>query len=319
MNRQMIRVFLLLCVCALVLCGCAISPPESLKRSGVDNHRLVSASTADLAPDEKQVTLYFRWGQTAYLAPETRIVVVQRNESLEKAVVEALIDGPVGAELAPLFPAGTQIVSVSAENRTLFVTFNEAFLGRYADEPSDPSLGNWKTEGPRRRSLCLDALAASLTEAGLCDRVQVMVERSTGETASMRLQAGFLDRSGNTELLPAVTRNEQVILTPHNTAACITQAWKTQDWKTLVSFAAEAPGEQTALDAFAAAGVLVDLTLSPGGVAYDGQTAVLSADLTLQGQGRDTVISGYPLRLTRENGIWKMPYETLLQMMNAQE
>ena len=95
--------------CALVLCavfcaGCAISPPDSLKRSGVESKSLISASTAELAPDEKPVALYFRYRDSSFLASEARMVVVQRNESLEKAIVEALISGPLNAELSPLFP-----------------------------------------------------------------------------------------------------------------------------------------------------------------------------------------------------------------------
>ncbi|MBQ1815752.1 MAG: GerMN domain-containing protein, partial [Ruminococcus sp.] len=136
---------------------------------------LISASTAELAPDEKPVALYFRYQDSAFLAPEPRMVVVQRNESLEKAVVQALISGPLNTELSPLFPTGSEVVSTSTQDGTLFVTLNEAFLGRYADEPGDISTGHWKTEGPERRRLCLDAMAATLTEAGLCDRVQVMV------------------------------------------------------------------------------------------------------------------------------------------------
>lgn len=310
---------LLLCCCGLLLGGCAISPPDSLKRTGVNRSSLISASTAGLAPDEKQVTLYFRFGDTGYLAPEPRIVVVQRNESLEKAVVGALIAGPVNAGLSPLFPPGTETIATSVQDRTLFVTFSEDFLGRYADEPADASAGPWKTEGPLRRQLCLDALAATLTEAGLCDRVQVMVARDSGQTASMRLQAGFLDRSGEGTLLPAAARNEQALLTPHNTAACLLQAWREQNWAALSPLVAETPGAQSSLNAFSAAGALVDFELSPGNVAFDGQTAVLSARLTLLGEGRNPVVESYPLRLVREDGLWKMRYDALLQMMNQQE
>ncbi|MBR3106312.1 MAG: GerMN domain-containing protein [Clostridia bacterium] len=310
---------LLLILCALCLSACAISPPDSLKRGGVDSHSLISASTAELAPDEKQIALYFRFQDSSFLAAEPRTVVVQRNENLEKAIVRALISGPLNTELTPLFPMGSEVVDAATQDGTLFITMNEGFLGRYSDEPGDAASGYWKTEGPARRQLCLDALAATLTEAGLCDRVQVMVQRNSGQAVSMRLQAGFLNRSGDPALLPPAVRDESVLLTPHNTAECVLNAWLRQDWDTLSLFCAHAPGEQSLFEAFEAAGVLVGYDLSSGSVAYDGQRAVLTADLTLRGQAKDAEITGYPLHLIREEGLWKMDYQALLSMMQAKE
>ena len=309
----------LMVICALCLSGCTISPPDSLKRTGVESRSLISASTADLAPDERAVALYFRYQDSSFLATEERAVVVQRNESLEKAIVEALITGPLNTELSPLFPVGTEVVNTSTQDGTLFVTLNEAFLGRYADEPGDISTGHWKTEGPERRRLCLDAMAATLTEAGLCDRVQVLVQRDLGHASSMRLQAGFLNRSGDTSMLPPLVRNESVLLTPHNTAECVLNAWLRQDWDALSLFCVHAPGEQSVFEAFEAAKVLVGFELSPGSVAYDGQRAVVTAKLILRGDNQDVEISGYPLRLIREEGLWKTDYEALLSMMRAEE
>ena len=309
----------LMVVCALCLSGCAISPPDSLKRSGVESRSLISASTAELAPDEKTAALYFRFQDSDYLAAEARTVVVQRDENQEKAIVRALIAGPLNTELSPLFPAGTEVMSTSIQDGTLFITLNEAFLGRYTDEPGDISAGIWKTEGPMRRQLCLDSLAATLTEAGLCERIQILVQRDSGQTQSMRLQTGFLNRSADAELMPALTRNENVLLTPHNTAECVLNAWLQQDWDTLSLFCAHAPGEQSVFEAFEAAGVLVGFELSPGSVSDDGQTAVLTADLSLRAQGGDAEIVGYPLRLIREEGLWKMDYRALLSMMQTKE
>ena len=318
-NRKQAALCLLLAA-AVLLSGCAMSPPDSLKRTGVDTHSLISASTAGLAPVERSVALYFRFQDTAFLATEARTVVVQRNESLEKAIVQALIAGPMNTELSPLFPPGSEVVSTSTQDGTLFVTLNEAFLGRYADEPGDVSSGSWQIEGPQRRRLCLASLAATLTEEGLCQRVQVMVQRNSGQSVSMRLQAGFLNRSGDTELLPSLTRDENVLLTPRNTAECVLDDWRQQAWEGLSLFCAHAPGEQSVFEAFEASGVLTGYdALSCGSVSYDGQSAVLTVDLSLRGDAGDILIAGYPLRLIREEGLWKMDYDTLLAMMRAKE
>ena len=322
MKKRIVGAALLLC-CAFMLAGCMNSPPDVLLREGTDGQRLISASTQDLIPDSQKITLYFRYGDSAYLAPEQHEIQFKRNESIEKDIVAALIQGPSASavSLSGLFPPGTEVVAASAQGDTLFITFNEAFLGRYADEPSDAASG----ESILRRQLCLQSLAATLTEEGLCAQVQVLVYRSTVQGASMRLQAGYLDRSNDETLLPPVTRDESRLLTPYNTARLILQAWQAQDWTSLYDLTAKEGenaektrvGEQSAFDAFSAARPLAEFDLSPGNVSFDGQTAVLTAVLTVRDQGMDQTVRGYPLLLCREAGVWKMDYNRLLNMMNG--
>ena len=320
MKRALAFALLLAC---LALCGCAAQPPRALVRAVPEGQRLVSADTEGLAPAALKAALYFRYSQTGYLAPEERLIAVPRDESPEKALVQALLDGPAPGtgQLTGLFPPGTELLSALREGNTVVVTFSEGFLGRYSDEPGELNAGPWRTEGPLRRQLCLDALAATLTEAGLCSQVQVMVYRGLDRASPMRLQAGFLDRSKADAVLPPLTRNEETLLTAHNTAQLLLRAWQSQDWAALYDLTARSgasprPGEQSAVEAFSAASALIGYALSPGSVALDGQTAVLCADLTLRGDHADRLIRRYPLRLIREGGLWKMAYDPLLNMLN---
>jgi hypothetical protein len=309
--------------CAVTLAGCMTSPPDTLLRESAEGQRLISASTAELSPDSRTITLYFRYRDSAYLAPEQREIQMKRNESLEKAVVSALVKGPAASSVAlsALFPPGTEVLSAAAQGDTLFITFNEAFLGRYADESSDAV----SAEGTLRRQLCLQSIAAALTEQGLCARVQILVYQSAVQSTSMRLRSGFLNRTNDDSLLPPVTRDESCLLTPFNTASLILQAWQAKDWAALYDLTAregagnaeKRAGEQNAFDAFAAARTLTDFSLSPGSVSFDGQTAVLTASLTVQDQGTEETAQGYPMLLLREEGIWKMDYTRLMHMMNG--
>ena len=311
------RRWALLLLCAVLLSGCAAVPPESVIRDSGQDQPLISADTRDLPPDQVAAALYFRYGDTAYLAAQERVISVEKNETLEKALVLALLEGPAAAPaLGPLFPPGTQLLATASQGNTLFLTFNEAFMGRYADEGGDAAVS---AEGVLRRQLCLDALSATLTEAGLCAKVQVLVYRGARQGTSMRLPAGFLDQSGDETLLPPLTRNENSLLTPHNTAALILDAWRGQDWAALFDLTArgdDRPREQSAFDAFAEGRVLTFYALSPGSVAQDGQSAVVGADLTLRGEAGDDTAAGYPLRLIREGGLWKIRYDDLISMMN---
>ena len=220
------RLTCLLLIGAFLLSGCAASPPDALIREETEGQTLISANTANLPPDTLSAALYFRYGDSGYLAPEQRLIPVQRDESSEKALVQALLDGPRsgGNSLRALFPPGTKLMSASRQEDTVVVTFSEEFLGRYSDEPKDASAEPGRTESMLRRQLCLDSLAATLTEAGLCVQVQVMVYPSN-QTAPMRLQAGFLDRSGDTAILPPLTRSEDRLLTCHHAADLLLSAW----------------------------------------------------------------------------------------------
>jgi len=323
MKKGALAAVLLLC-CLGALTGCTASPPDNVMRFGTEGQILISASTAELSPAQREITLYYRYKDTACLAPETRLIQVQRNESLEKAVAQALIDGPGAASsaLSPLFPPGTEALAAAVQEDTLFITFNEELLGRYADEPSDAAQGSWRVEGPLRRQLCLDALTATMTEAGLCSRVQVLVYRGAGQSTSMRLQNGFFTRSQDSALVPPLTRNESRLLTPHNTASLLLQAWQTQDWESLYDFTAREgvlarPGEQAALDGYASSAQLVDYSVSSGSVSPDGQSAVLTAEMTLSLRESSWSVQGYPLHLMREEGLWKMDQADVERLMNA--
>lgn len=326
MRKKLIALLALLGV-ALGLNGCVTSPPESLMRTEpADSAALVDAETAALAGDEEEAALYFRYGDSAYLAPEQRQIVVEKNESPEMALVKALVAGPSASAsaLSPLFPPGTEVLAVSGQGDTLYVTFSEALLGRYSDEPGDTSADAWKREFPLRRQLCMDALAATLTEAGYCTRVQVLVYREVSSVTSLRLTNSFFTRDEDATPVSPLTRDEDTLLTPHNAAAFILNAWMTQDWETLYSLlkkddsADPRPAGQTAFAAFSAARVLTGFQVGHGSVSQNGQVAVVNGEMTLRADGEDAFIAGYPIRLERENGLWKISYARLLALMNQE-
>ena len=75
---------------------------------------------------------------------------------------------------------------------------------------------------------------------------------------------------------------------------------------------------KTAYAAFDQAAVLTGFTVSPGAVSQAGDYAVLCADITLRAQGEDAARTGYPLRLEREGGLWKISYARLLALMGQE-
>lgn len=308
----------LLLICMALLSGCTSSPPESLVREDQEPALLISAQTQGLSSLFAS-TLYFRYGNTGYLASEEQIISLKPDETLEEALVQALLKGPQATHsfLSPLFPPEVEILALTTQGDTLFITFNEALLGRYSDEASISA-----EEAALRRRLCLDSLAATLTEAGVCARVQVLVYQENHQSTSLRLKSGFFHRTQEGDMLPPITRNEETLLTPHNAASSLLTAWMRQDWASLYALTArldpadQRPDEQTAFTAFSSAHALTSFSLSHGDVSSDGQRALLNAEISLRGEGADITLSGYPLRLSREEGLWKISYSRLMALMN---
>ena len=123
-------------------------------------------------------TLYFRYLDEPYLAPESRVVNQTPSRPYEQVLISALLSGPTGHDLTALFPPGTRVISTTRQGRTLFVTFSPELLGAYADEPDawapDPA---WQAEVPLRRLLCMQGIAATITENCDVDRVQILVQQ----------------------------------------------------------------------------------------------------------------------------------------------
>lgn len=307
---------IILCLMVGLLCGCASSPgvigdaaPETL----------VSADASALPGQSGTYVLYFRLGNEMYLAAEEREIEVNRDEMPEMALVRQLLAGPstTGTALTPLFPAGTEVIAVSRQGDILFVTLNEAFLSGYSAEKSGLSGEEKRQAVQAERQLCLDALAATLTDAGCCTRVQVLIHRTQMQGNSLRLAEDYLYQNGSNLPLDMAVRREESLYTPHNAAHHILSLWMARDFSSLkncISLQGR-PAEQQMTDVLADCPVLTGFVLAPGQTSQDGQTAIVTAEITLYQNENTWIRKGYPLRLHRENGVWKIRFDTLTSMM----
>ena len=300
---------------------------------------MISAETA-IAPDQMvtpwaegtdsitvPATLYFRYRTTGYLARETRQISVSRPDSRELAVIKALLDGPgsLSPHLNPLFPPGTQVLSVTANGDTLFITFNERLLSRYPDEAVVLNQDYSQGEGQLRRRLAMAGLVNTLTEDGLYAQVQVLVRQETNITASMRLSNSYylLD---NQELPSPLVRSEGYVLTPRTAAGLLLDSWKRAQWAPALSIikpgdaqdAADIPTEHELLVQLEQAPRLADYLVSPGTVSLDGQSATVVVNLRiLQDNGSEYVLENQPLPLQLREGIYTIPQDALQRLLKA--
>lgn len=317
----------------LLLSGCSAILPDPLQKAEATMVPGVTAELYGPQPndnnrDTQTVTLFFRYGREPMLAGEARVLSISQNESAEKAMVQALLNGPGAGsmELTRLFPDQVRVLNTVPQGDVLFVTFNDALLKPYADEPNDwQERDDWRREVPLRRRLAMAGLTASITENFSYHSVQVLVQQRSDVSTSLRLEnAYFHDESRLRGLAAPFTREEALLLTQENTMRTIIKAWQEKDWSKLYLYVAAfnlqtgqpRPSVETAYLQWDQAPAVTGFDTTGGSVSPDGSRAVMSVDLTLvMGNGQGTKFSAYPVMLFRDRGIWKISYEQLTALM----
>jgi len=319
---------------AILLTGCSAVLPDPLQKAEATlvpgtGTNLHSPLANDSNQDQQTVTLYFRYGKEPLLASEPRTLSIKQDEPAEKALVQALLAGP-GAntpDLSRLFPEQVQVLSTIAQGSTLFVTFNDALLKPYSDEPSDWETSDiWRQEVSLRRRLAMAGLTASITENFPYQSVQVLVQQRGEISTSMRLENSyFQDPTLVSGLAAPFLRDETLLLTQENTAKVLLSTWQQKDWGRLYLYVVsrdaatgqERPALETAFAKWDESPAVLASKTTGGSVSHDGNKAVISVDLTLaHGDGLQKEILSYPLFLCRDGGIWKITYDHLTAMMN---
>ncbi len=325
----------LLLGCLLLAHGCAALLPDPMQKleatmvPGV-TAKLHSPLASESNRDTQTVTLYFRYGKEPMLAAEARILSISQDMAAEKALVQAILNGPSSssAELTRLFPDQVQVVNTVSQGNVLYVTLNEAVLRPYSDEPGDwASSEEWRREVRLRRRLAMTGLTASIIENFPYQSVQVLVQQRSDISASLRLEnAYFQDDTLPKGLANPFMRDESWLLTQENTVRTIISAWQQKDWNRLYQYLSPVnpingqtkPSQEAAYASWDDAAAVVAFDTTGGSVSPDGGRSMVSVSLNLVlGDEQEISISAFPVMLYRDKGIWKMTYEQLMTLMNA--
>ncbi len=116
-----------------------------------------------LMQDEANISLYFSDANAEYLVREVRRVTVSRGESLEKIVLQELINGPKGEETARTIPPETKIRSIETKDKVCFVNLSSEFVTK-------------NNVGSSGEQLTIYSIVNSLTELSGIDKVQFLIE-----------------------------------------------------------------------------------------------------------------------------------------------
>ncbi|NLC32729.1 MAG: GerMN domain-containing protein [Clostridiales bacterium] len=316
-QKYKLAILFFLCLCILqssVLASQFISPASML-----------DAKLQEDQPSNISVPLYFRYKNTAYLAREMRDINIARTMTVHLALINALLSGPgsLSPQLSPLFPSGTQALSVVAEDETLFITFNDKILSRYSDEALIFNAEYSQGEGKIRRQLAMASIINTITENSPFTKVQVLVRQENYVSTSMRLSARYylLDEDS---LPPPLTRQEEYILTPQVSARIFLEGWQNREFTSSLRIVrsstdqstSDLPTEFDLRQSFEQAPLLEEFNITPGVVSIDGQSAVLSISLKiLTDEGEERFIQNRPLHLVMREGIFTIPLETFEQLL----
>jgi len=75
-----------------------------------------------------ELTLFFTDEIGKKLIPETRSVYYSSNELLQQVILDELIEGPLSQELKAILPSDLSYVSVTMQDKTCYVNFDDSFL-----------------------------------------------------------------------------------------------------------------------------------------------------------------------------------------------
>lgn len=110
------------------------------------------------------LTLYFSNKEGNRLIPETREVHYSSNISLEKLVMEQLMEGPKKSGLQATIPTGTKLITITVVDSVCYVNLDEMFLNQNKEI---------------NEQVVLFSIVDSLTELPSIEKVQISINGDT--------------------------------------------------------------------------------------------------------------------------------------------
>ena len=110
------------------------------------------------------LTLYFSSKDGSKLVPEKREVHYSSNISLEKLVMEQLMEGPKAKKLLATMPAGTKLITITVVDGVCYVNLDETFLNQNQEISEQ---------------VVLYSIVDSLTELSSVSKVQISINGDT--------------------------------------------------------------------------------------------------------------------------------------------
>lgn len=306
----------LLAAAVLFMAGCMGGGTKSGSANLPDINPNAGAANKTTA----HVALYFSYNREELLAAETATVNVPVSEPLEAAVVRALISGPSvnRTELYRLFWDGVELVGVDSNADILFVTLSEDFV---STAPEKVALEEGTVADQKRLAIC--SIVNTIVEMGTYSRVQIYIDRQDAGAAQRitRREAGWEDNSD--DRLDPLGRMGELILTPQNTLVEALESFEKKNWGRLYNFIAYTnpdgtlkPDIETFAEVLDKGNVLESFSVADSSVSSDGQEATVMLNYSIKTREGETLSRpNIPVKLVREEDIWKLTYTSLVKVL----
>ena len=284
----------------------------------------INPQAAAANKDTVSVNLYFGSGDDYALIGETRVIDAPVNERLEMAVVSELIKGPSSSkgEFSQLINPKTEVIDISDNGETLFVTLSKEFLTPVdTGGNEDTTTDKYIKETKQKMRLAVYSIVDTLIELSGYPRVQILIDEDGSGNGSRvsKSKVGF-DGEGSLEPLE---RNGDIILTPKNTVKMLLDVMESKDWSrvyNLISsndtYDTQKPSETDFEATIASLNLMVeDYEILDEVVFQTDVGAVVLVNYDIKTKDEDTQSrTNIPVMLVRENDIWKIQYSTFAKL-----
>jgi hypothetical protein len=306
MKKVILSIAILILAAALVACT-GISPEESATAVPQINPLSEAASR-----DNVLVNLYYGYKSEKFLVSEVREINVPVNERIEATLVSNLIQGASAskADFVSVINPSTKIINITDNDGYLFLTLSKEFL-----LPPD-DIANQSIDEETRQYLAAYSIVDTLIEKTGYYRVQILIDRDDSG-AGTPITNAEIGLPGNDPTEP-LAWDGSIILNSRNTMGEILNSIERKDWNRLYGFIAYKDTQgvsRPTLDDFKNEVVAERIVLSNSEVAGHISSTDLYTDYVLcnftikLGENEPRTMTYMPVYLTRENDLWKIPYD----------
>lgn len=269
------------------------------------------------------ITLYFRLIGEPYLVGVERNIVVHPNESLEKAVIRSLIEGPsaLSGNVAQVLPKNSTVSNVVIAGDILYITMSKEFLTATSDEKLS------EEAKMLAKRLSLYALVNTLTKTGKADRVMIYVDMdNTGEGIRLqRAMVGLPTTDNGSSLLEPLEFYEPIVVDPQKIVQCIFDHLIDGDYDKAYVLMAESergglqkPNYAAFETSMLSMGKVKSYSILGSSISKDGLNATVDVSLEYTYQNGTTIaFDKIVLPMEREGDLFKLGYASLMQALGG--
>ena len=269
--------------------------------------------------DDNNAVLYYVNEDYSMLVGVEKEIEIPVSSNVEFAVMEELIAGyPNGKDaIRSIVNPATKILSITRNGNSITVILSKEFLD-WSFIP-DTYLDSGNTDIIKQ--LTVYSVVNSLVETALCHNVQIMVDKN-GNGSGQRIRLNEVGMGGN-GVLGQLTRQNSYILTSEKVLEEIFISLANRDYISLydnVAAIGTDGSERPVLNSFVTSMQSMDVSLEYFNLeertdqSSQEHKIIMCDYVIVDSDGERMEFKNIPVKLIRENGLWKISYDMLQKL-----